>query len=61
MNPSVTGGNQTTNASGIATVGSWTLGTTTGANTLTATSTGLTGSPLTYNATATAAPTPLCT
>ena len=49
----VTGGNQTTNASGIATAGSWTLGTTTGANTLTATSTGLTGSPLTYTATAT--------
>ncbi|HEX6788597.1 MAG TPA: invasin domain 3-containing protein [Gaiellaceae bacterium] len=49
----VTGGSQTTNASGIATVGSWTLGTATGANTLSATSTGLTGSPLTYDATAT--------
>ncbi len=42
---SVTGGSATTNASGIATVGSWTLGTTAGANTLTATSGGLTGSP----------------
>jgi hypothetical protein len=51
---SVTGGSQTTNASGIATAGSWTLGTTTGANTFTATSAGLTGSPLTYTATATA-------
>jgi len=33
----VTGAAATTNASGIATVGSWTLGTTAGANTLTAT------------------------
>jgi hypothetical protein len=33
----VTGGNTTTNPSGIATVGSWTLGTTAGANTLVAT------------------------
>src|SRR5438045_105935 len=33
----VTGGNARTNASGIATVGSWTLGTTAGTNTLTAT------------------------
>ena len=41
----------TTNASGIATVGSWTLGTTAGANTLTATSTGLSGSPVTFSAT----------
>ena len=37
---SVTGASATTNASGIATVGSWTLGTTAGANTLTATSAG---------------------
>ncbi|MCK9410887.1 MAG: hypothetical protein M0Q53_01210 [Prolixibacteraceae bacterium] len=44
----------TTNASGIATVGSWTLGITAGTNTLTATSTGLTGSPLTFTATGTA-------
>ncbi len=48
---SVTGGSATTNASGIATVGSWTLGTTAGTNTLTATSTGLTGSPVTFTAT----------
>jgi adhesin/invasin len=47
---SVTGGNATTNASGIATVGSWTLGTTAGPNTLTATSGGLSGSPVTFTA-----------
>jgi len=51
---SVTGGSQTTNGSGIATVGSWTLGTAVGSNTLTATSAGLAGSPLTFSATATA-------
>ena len=39
---STSGASTTTNASGIATVGSWTLGTTAGANTLTATSAGLT-------------------
>ncbi len=48
---SVTGGSATTNAAGIATVGSWTLGATAGPNTLTATSTGLSGSPVTFNAT----------
>jgi adhesin/invasin len=48
---SVTGASATTNASGIATVGSWMLGTTAGANTLTATSAGLTGSPVTFTAT----------
>ena len=48
---SITGASTTTNSSGIATVGSWTLGTTAGANTLTATSTGLTGSPVTFTAT----------
>lgn len=48
---SVTGASQTTNASGIATVGSWTLGATAGPNTLTASSTGLTGSPVTFTAT----------
>jgi concanavalin A-like lectin/glucanase superfamily protein/Big-like domain-containing protein len=48
---SVTGTPQTTNANGIATVGSWTLGTTAGPNTLTATATGLTGSPVTFAAT----------
>ena len=51
---SLTGGSATTNASGIATVGSWTLGTTAGSNTLTATSSGLTGSPVTFSATGTA-------
>jgi len=51
---SVTGGSTTTNASGIATVGSWTLGTTAGTNTLTATSGSLTGSPVTFTATGTA-------
>ena len=50
---SITGGNATTNASGIATVGSWTLGATAGPNTLTATSAGLGGSPLTFTATGT--------
>jgi len=50
---SVTGGSQTTNASGIATVTSWTLGTAAGTNTLQATSTGLTGSPVSFTATGT--------
>ncbi len=48
---SLTGGSATTGSNGIATVGSWTLGQTAGANTLTATSTGLTGSPVTFTAT----------
>src|SRR5258706_4935771 len=43
----------TTNVSGIAAVTSWTLGTTVGTNTLTATSSGLTGSPVTFTATGT--------
>jgi trimeric autotransporter adhesin len=43
-----------TNASGIATLTSWTLGTTAGANTVTASASGLTGSPVTFNATGTA-------
>ena len=47
---SVTGANQTTNASGIATVGSWTLGSG-GANTLTATATGV-ATAFTFTATA---------
>jgi adhesin/invasin len=38
----VTGGNQITDATGVATVGSWTLGTIAGANTLTASGAGLT-------------------
>lgn len=56
---SLTGGSQTTNASGIATVGSWTLGAA-GANSLIATVTGagITGNPLTFTATATAAGAP---
>ncbi|MEP6730735.1 MAG: Ig-like domain-containing protein, partial [bacterium] len=41
---------------GIATVGSWTLGATAGTNTLTATSTGLSGNPVTFTATGTAPP-----
>jgi adhesin/invasin len=53
---SLTGGNAVTDASGLATVGSWTLGTTAGANSLTATSAGLAGSPVTFNATGTTAP-----
>jgi len=51
---SVTGASATTNASGIATVGSWTLGATPARNTLTATSGTLTGSPVTFTATGTA-------
>jgi hypothetical protein len=51
----VTNASATTDANGIATVGSWTLGTTAGSNTLTATATGLTGSPVTFTATGTAA------
>jgi hypothetical protein len=51
---SVTGGSQQTSASGSATVGSWTLGTTAGPDTLTATSGGLSGSPVIFAATATA-------
>src|SRR5207237_222283 len=53
-NGSITGASQTTNASGIAAVGSWTLGTAAGQNTLTATSPGVNGSPITFTATATA-------
>jgi hypothetical protein len=44
----------TTNASGIATLTSWTLGASTGANRVTASVTGLLGSPVTFNATGTA-------
>src|SRR5207247_10637323 len=51
---SVTGGTQTTNGSGIATVGGGTLSTTAGTNTLTATSSGLAGSPVTFTADGTA-------
>ncbi len=52
---SITGANATTNAAGIATVGSWTLGSTAGANTLSASAAGLTT--VTFTATA-AAPVP---
>lgn len=53
---SVSGESQTTNSSGVATVGSWVLGPTAGNgnNTLTATSAGLSGSPVTFTASATA-------
>jgi len=51
---SATGLTATTNAAGIATVGSWTLGGSAGANTLTAASGTLTGSPVTFTATGTA-------
>ncbi len=50
---SVTGGNASTNASGIASVDAWTLGPTAGQNALTAAGAGLTGSPQTFTATAT--------
>ncbi len=50
----VTGGSATTNSSGIAAVGSWTLGPTPGAQSLTATASGLTGSPITFAAIAVA-------
>src|SRR5207237_1302476 len=53
-NGTITGASQTTNANGVATVGSWTLSATAGPNTLTATSTGLSGSPVTFSATGTA-------
>lgn len=53
---SVTGEVAMTNASGIATVGSWILGTTAGINTLTATSGTLTNSPVTFTATGTTVP-----
>jgi hypothetical protein len=45
---SVTGGSQTTNVSGVATVGSWTVGSADGVNTLTASAAGL--SPVTFTA-----------
>lgn len=50
----VLGSPATTNAQGIATAGTWTLGTTSGAQSMTATVTGLT--PATFNATATTGP-----
>lgn len=53
---SLTGAVQTTNAVGVATVGSWTTGAVAGANTMTATVTGLNGSPVTFTANASATP-----
>jgi hypothetical protein len=50
---SVTGGTATSNASGVATVGSWTLGTSSGTNTLVASAAGVPS--VTFNATATPA------
>ena len=52
----ITGASATTNADGIATLGSWVLGPAAGANSLTASSGTLTGSPFTFNATAIPAP-----
>lgn len=51
----ITAPTQTTSATGIATVGNWSLGPTPGANTITATVTGngVTGNPATFTATAT--------
>ncbi|MDO8500245.1 MAG: Ig-like domain-containing protein [Gemmatimonadaceae bacterium] len=51
---SVTGATVVSDASGIAAVGSWKLGSTPGPQSLTATASGLTGSPITFNATAVA-------
>src|SRR5205823_13292335 len=53
---SVTSGTQTTDGSGIATVGSWTLPATVKTNTLTATAagSGITGNPVSFTATGTA-------
>src|SRR5439155_754603 len=55
-NGSVTGGSQTTNGSGIAIVGSWTLSQTVGTNTLTAAASGsgITGNPVTFTGDGTA-------
>ena len=51
----LTGISTSTNGSGIATVGSWTLGPIVGSNTMTATSAGLAGSPIIFAATGTVA------
>jgi adhesin/invasin len=53
-NGSVTGGTATTDAGGLASVGSWTLGQTAGTNTLSATVSGI--GPVTFSATGTAGP-----
>ncbi|HTS87071.1 MAG TPA: leishmanolysin-related zinc metalloendopeptidase [Gemmatimonadales bacterium] len=49
-NGSLSGATPVTNSTGVATVGSWTLGASAGTNTLTATVTGLTGSPVVFTA-----------
>ena len=51
---SITGASQTTASNGIASVGSWTLGSAVATNTLTATAAGLSGSPVTFTASGTA-------
>ena len=48
----ISGASQTTGEDGIAIVGSWTLGSTVGSNTLSAASAGLEGSPVSFTATA---------
>lgn len=53
---SLTGASQITAVDGTAAVGSWTLGPASGTNTLTATATGLAGSPLTFTAVGLATP-----
>jgi adhesin/invasin len=53
---SVSGGNATSGANGVAAVGSWTLGTGAGANALQASASGLAGSPVTFAATGTPGP-----
>ncbi|MCY3020656.1 MAG: PKD domain-containing protein [Planctomycetota bacterium] len=57
----ITGGSTTTNSFGIATVGSWTLGPGAGANTLSVTCAGFSGTPLTFTATGTASSLPTVT
>lgn len=47
---SLRGENQSTNGAGIATLQRWTLGAAAGTNTVTATSAGLSGSPVTFTA-----------
>jgi hypothetical protein len=53
---SITGPTQITDGAGIAAVGSWTLGSTVGTNTLTARADGLTGSAITFTASGVAEP-----
>src|SRR5439155_8650240 len=53
---SITGATATTNGNGVATLGSWVLGTTAGLNTITAAAVNVPGSPATFSATAVAGP-----